>query len=450
MALRGSLIALLVVSAAALTPSSGAQTPSTLALVGASVIPMDRERVLAGQTILVSGDRITAIGPVGEVKVPADARRIDASGKYVIPALAEMHAHIPGGQASDEDIERVLYLYAANGIGTIRGMLGHPRHLTLRERANRGELVSPWIYTSGPSLNGNTVPTPEAARKAVADQKAAGYDFLKIHPGILRGPFDALADAANEAGIRMAGHVPADVGLERALKVPYASIDHLDGYIEALAGPDAPASQLFGVNLVDKVDTSRIPELVKATKEAGVSVVPTEALLEHWVGPDDPAAMAGWPEMRYVSDANLASWQELKRKFQSAATEAQRARFLEIRRTLIKSLHGGGVRLLLGSDAPQTWNVPGFSIHRELQYLVRAGLTPYQALETGTRNIAAFFGTESERGTIERGKRADLVVLDANPLEDVASTGKVAAVVLGGRLLTRDEMDERLAEFRYR
>ena len=451
MAVRRFLLALLLVSAA-LVPLSRAQSPArrALAVVGASVIPMDRERVLPSHTIVVLDGRITALGPDATVEVPGDAQRIDARGKYVIPALAEMHAHIPGGQATDADIERVLYLYAANGIGTIRGMLGHPRHLPLRDRANRGELVSPWIHTSGPSLNGETVPTADAARDAVEAQKAAGYDFLKIHPGILRGPFDALAAAATEARMPLAGHVPADVGLERALQVPYASIDHLDGYVEALAGPGAPASQLFGVNLAGRVDESRIPDLVKATREAGVSNVPTQALLEHWVGPDEPEAMAKWPEMRYVAQADLTNWMEAKRKFSSTAPAAERARFLEIRRSLIEALHEGGARLLLGSDAPQTWNVPGFSIHRELQYLVSAGLTPYQALETGTRHIAAYFGTTKERGTIEAGKRADFVVLEGNPLDDIASTERISAVVLGGRLLTREAMDRRLAELRRR
>ena len=450
MALRPSLYVLGILATTLGSAPSAQAPPTTLVLSGATVIPMDRERVLPGHTIVVSQGRVTALGPDGSLDIPANARRHDVAGRFVIPALAEMHAHIPAGQATDAEIERVLYLYAANGIGTIRGMLGHPRHLPLRHRANRGELVSPWIYTSGPSLNGTSVPTPQAAHLLVREQKAAGYDFLKIHPGIQRGPFDALAEAANAAGVHMSGHVPADVGLQPALDVPYASIDHLDGYVEALAGAGAPASQLFGLNLVGRVDVARIPELVRATREAGVANVPTQALLEHWVGPDDPEAMAAWPEMRYATDEALASWKDLKRKFTSAATSADRARFLEIRRALIKALHDGGALLLLGSDAPQTWNVPGFSIHRELQYLVRAGLTPYQALETGTRNVAAFFGTGKERGTIARGTRADLVVLDGNPLDDITSTGRIAAVVLGGRLLTREAMDQRLAEFRER
>ena len=432
--------------APALAAAQTAGAPAAIALMNVNVIPMSREHVLADQVVLIQDGTITGLGPAASLRIPHSVRRIDGEGKFVIPALAEMHAHIPGGDAPEAEIERVLFLYVANGIGTIRGMLGHPRHLALRDRARSGAIVSPWIYTSGPSLNANTVPTPDAARQAAREQKAAGYDFLKIHPGILRGPFDALAAAAKEAGIRMAGHVPADVGLQRALEVPYATIDHLDGYVEALAGPGGPPSQMFGLNLVDRIDESRIPALVEATRKAGVAQVPTQALFEHWVGLDDPDAMRQWPEMRYVDANTLANWVANKRKLADAATPQNRRRFLEIRRHLLKALHDGRVRLLLGSDAPQVWNVPGFSLHRELEYLVAAGLTPYQALETGTRQIAEFYGTQAERGTIEVGKRADLVVLEGNPLEDITQTKRISLVSIGKHVLTRDELDARLKE----
>src|SRR6185312_3711443 len=169
---------------------------SVVAFVDVTVIPMDRERTIPRQTVVVSGNRIVAIGPVGRVKLPAGSRRVDGRGKFLLPGLAEMHAHIPGGDAPDSVVERTLFLYVAGGITTIRGMLGHPRHLDLRARAARNELLSPTIYTSGPSLNGTSVPTPGAAARLVAEQKAAGYDFLKIHPGIGGEAFDTLAATA--------------------------------------------------------------------------------------------------------------------------------------------------------------------------------------------------------------------------------------------------------------
>src|SRR5688500_14145957 len=165
---------------------------SLVSIVDVTVIPMDRERTLPGQNVLVRGDRNEAIGPAERVKIPTGGVRVDGRGKFLIPGLAEMHAHIPGGQAPDSLVERTLFLYVSGGITTIRGMLGHPRHLELRRRAAAGELLSPTIYASGPSLNGNSIPTPEAAAKAAAEQKAAGYDLLKIHPGVKREVFATL------------------------------------------------------------------------------------------------------------------------------------------------------------------------------------------------------------------------------------------------------------------
>jgi imidazolonepropionase-like amidohydrolase len=449
--LRAALPAVLVLGALGLAGAQGAS--STVAFVGITVIPMDRERVVPGQTVVVSEGRISAMGPAGEVRVPAGATRVEGAGRFLLPGLAEMHAHIPGGQASDAAVARVLYLFVANGVTTIRGMLGHPRHLALREETARGAILGPTIYTSGPSFSGTSVPDADTARRLVAAQKQAGYDFLKIHPGVKREVFEALATEADRLGIRFAGHVPIEVGLQRALEARYATIDHLDGYVEALLRPDAPLqasdTTWFGVNLADHVDARRIPELVAATRRAGTWIVPTETLLEHTTNDTDPAEMARWPEMRYVPPEQIAQWTEGKRKLAATpgVTVATRRRFIEVRRRLIKALHDGGVGLLLGSDAPQVWNVPGFSIHRELALLVEAGLTPWQALETGTRNVAAFLGTLDERGTIAPGKRADLVVLDADPLASIANTARIHGVMVGGRWMPRAEIDEGLKRY---
>jgi len=427
----------------AITAGTRAQgpPPAAVAIEHVSVIPMDRERVLADQTVLVSGGRITQVGSAAAVTIPAGATRVDGRGRFLIPALAEMHAHIPGGQGA----ERVLFMYVANGIGTIRSMLGDPAHFRLRDRAQRGEIVAPAMQLSGPSFNGESARTPQAAAARVAEQKKAGYDFLKIHPGVPRNGFDALAAAAGTHGIRFAGHVPADVGLARALEARFSTIDHLDGYVEALAKAGSPASQNFGLNLVDQADESRIPALVAATKAAGTWIVPTQILIENWYGPDDADAMRKWPEMRYASSAEVSEWVASKRANVAAYPLAQRQRYIALRRRLIKAMHDGGVGLLLGSDAPQTWNVPGFSAHRELATYVAAGLTPYEALVTGTRGVAAHLGTASRAGTVEAGKDADLVLLDANPLQDIANTARVAGVMNRGRWLAKAEIDRRLA-----
>jgi imidazolonepropionase-like amidohydrolase len=255
--------------------------------------------------------------------------------------------------------------------------------------------------------------------------------------------FDALAAKAHELKIPFAGHVPLDVGLQRALEARYKSIDHVDGYIEALS--DKPMeSQMFGVNLVSGItDESKIPALVKATKAAGTWIVPTQVLFDNLLGPDAPEEMAKWPEMKYAEPAGVVQKWIAQKQAMAKYPAADREKFLALRRRIIKALHDGGVPFALGSDAPQWWNVPGFSTHRELQSMVLAGLTPYQALRTGTVAIGTYFGTP-DVGSIAKGQRADLLLLDANPLQDITNSMRIAGVMLNGRWLPKAELDKML------
>lgn len=426
-----------------------APSDSITAFINVTVVPMDSERLLPDQTVVVQDGRIVTMGPSRSVPVPKGARRIDARGKYLMPGLSEMHAHIPGGNAPAGEQERVLQLYVANGVTIIRGMLGHPSHLILRDRAAKDEVVSPTILAAGPSFNGNSVTSWEVGARMVAEQKAAGYDLLKIHPGITRENFDTIVAAARRAGIKFAGHVPLDVGLGRALAAPYWSIDHLDGYVEELArreGTTLPASQFFGANLAGQADLERIPELVRRTKAAGVWNVPTQVLFEHMATAETPEQMALRPELVYVPAAAVNQWMQAKQNIpQQLGGAAVMTKLLEVRRALLRGLQQGGPALLLGADSPQWWNVPGFASHRELAALVAAGLTPYQALRAGTANVAMFVGQDSVFGTVAQGKRADLILLDANPLADVAAAARPAGVMVRGRWFDRAALDEMLA-----
>jgi imidazolonepropionase-like amidohydrolase len=422
----------------------------TFAFVDVTVIPMDRERTLDRMTVVVRDGCIAAIGPTHETAVPAGAARIDGRGKYLMPGLAEMHAHIPSPRNGAMDYaHEVLFLYVANGITTIRGMLGHPAHLTLREQVARGEVLGPRIWTSGPSVNGQSVSTVAAARRAAIGQKEAGYDFIKIHPGLTHEVFDTLDAVADRVKITFSGHVPIAVGLMRALAAPYASIDHLDGYMDALLPDnvrvDRAAGGFFGANFATYIDESKIPTVVADTRVAGVWNVPTQTLIESYASDERAESRAKRHELRYMPPAVRQNWTDRTAQWMTtAAPDETRRRFIEVRRSLIKALHDGGAGLLLGSDAPQIWNVPGFSIRAELEAMVAAGLTPYQTLVTGTRNVATFFDATEEQGTVTVGKRADLILVDGNPLQDVTHVGDPAGVMVNGKWLSRSEIRARL------
>ena len=209
-----------------------------VAFVDVNVIPMDRERVLEGQTVIVRDGRIASIEPSARARIPSGAVRVDGRGKYLMPGLAEMHAHIPGAQAPEQVIRDIFTLYVANGVTTIRGMLGAPNQLTLRAKTASGEMLGPTIYVGAPSLNGNSASDPATAARLVREHKAAGYDFLKLHPGIPRTSYDSIVAAARAVGITYAGHISQAVGLEHTLASRQSTIDHLDGYLEA-AVPEA-------------------------------------------------------------------------------------------------------------------------------------------------------------------------------------------------------------------
>ena len=428
------------------------QAPA-LVLVGAHVLPMDRERVIERQTLVIRDGRIVEMGAAGSVAPPAGAQVVDLAGKYVMPALGEMHGHLAGPNAALN--ERILALNVAYGVLTLRSMQGHPAQLTLRDRVANGELAGPRIYTAGPSANGQSVTTPAAGAQMARDQKAAGYDLIKIHPGVPLDAFNALAKAARDVGIPFAGHVPAAVGVHRAIGAGYRSIDHLDGYAEAALRDGvtigAGGSGFFGTLIAADLDDSKIPALVQKTKAAGVWVVPTETLMLNFAGTEAVDAMMKRPEIAYIPADLRAQWENGLRGFRSGPqnpTAAQRTRLMAFRATLLRQMQDAGVGILLGADSPQILNVPGVATHQELAAVVKAGLTPYEALASGTRNVAVYFGTEKEEGTVAKGMRANLLVLDANPLQDVTRTQDRAGVVHNGTWHDRAALDRMLATLR--
>lgn len=419
-----------------------------LAFVGVNVIPMDEPGVLENQTVLVDQGKIQAVGPVGSVSLPPKVRRIDGAGRYLMPGLAEMHAHIPPPGQGKAFQDRVLSLYVVNGITTARGMLGHPNHLEIRDAVNAGEeLLAPRIFTSGPSLNGNSVKNPQQAQDMVRAQKAAGYDFLKLHPGLNRDEYDAIVETATEIDMPYAGHVSENVGLARTLEAQQGTVDHLDGYMQLVSRPaegeSLPRGSFFGVLMGPLAQDELIEDIAAKTADAGVWNVPTQTLFENVVATTPAETLLAWPEMRYMPTNMVYQWNQAKVGAQNEEwyTPELANASVSAKRKLIKALHEAGAGLLLGSDAPQIFNVPGFAAHRELALYVAAGLSPQEALATGTINPAKYFGKEEEFGSITQGRMADLILLRDNPLDDIENTRSIEGIMLRGRWLPRKDLD---------
>lgn len=434
---------------AALSFGTATAEEGAIALRSVAVVHPDSAEISHGQTVIVEGDVISRVGPAASVAVPEGARNVDGAGKFLVPGLTEMHAHIPGTDRGEQYVRDVLFLFVANGVTTIRGMLGQPYHLSLKERVANGEITGPRIYTSGPSLNGNTVSSPLDAAAKVRMQKAAGYDFIKQHPGLSAAEFHALAKAADAVNMPFAGHISRDAGLHATLAAGQATIDHLEGYLAAAVPEDKRGDAdpgFFGLGLADRVEAQRLQALAEATAASGTAVVPTETLMRNMAGAKPASVLAERPEMRYVPKDMLAAWRRAKEGFveRTGADPVQRKRFLALRADLIGELHEAGATILLGSDAPQVFNVPGFSIHHELGAYVSAGLTPAQALASGTTAPARFFGAENWFGQIREGLSAEFLLLDANPLENVAHLRKLEGVMLRGRWLDREALDQGL------
>ncbi len=277
----------------------GQQSPATdddssvVAIVGATVISMDSDAVQRDHTIVIRGDRIVSVGPVEEVEIPDEATRIEGRGRYVVPGLAEMHGHIPSPGQSQEFIDAVLFLYVANGVTTVRGMLGYDGQLELKDRVLSSETIGPTLYLAGPSFNGRSVQSPEEAERMARRQAAEGWDLIKIHPGLSLESYDRMAETARELGMRFGGHVPEDVGLLHALEMGQETFDHIDGYTAYLGSADRDVAD------------GDLRDIARKTRDAGAYVVPTMALWETLWGIADLSVMASYPELKYMPAATV-------------------------------------------------------------------------------------------------------------------------------------------------
>jgi len=276
--------------------------------------------------------------------------------------------------------------------------------------------------------------------------------FLLIPPGIQLDVWEEVERTAKEVGIPYAGHVPVAVGIHRALAAKYITVDHLDGYMEGLvpaaANVDPTKNGFFGYDFTDLAEEALIDGLVEKTLQNKVGIVATQSLFTRWFSPEAPAQLGNQLEMKYMSPKTLYTWRQSKSKLISSETYSSEKwkKYIHIRQQLLKAMDKKGVTFLLGSNAPQVYNVPGFSIHRELESMWDAGIANYKLLQAGTSNPATFFGETGKYGTIVEGAAADFILLNTNPLVDIGHAKDIAGVMVGKTWLPKKEIDRRLAE----
>ena len=415
----------------------GAQSRGTVVVVNANVLPMDRDTVLAGQTVLISDGIIQRVGPSSQIRIPSGATRVDAGGKYLMPGLADVHVHMVGPRDFQEDL---LKMYVVQGVTTILNMRGTPDHLALRADIRAGRVFGPNMYTVGPYVNAPFFVTPDSVEQEVVAQKRAGYDFIKMHGELSREAYARLNAVGKREGIRIIGHAPRTLGIDVVFAEHQYALAHAEEFLYDTTGSsrdaDLPSFE------------ARIPELTRKMAAADMWLMTTLSAFRiiGLMAQDLPAVLAR-PEMKYLPAAARVGWGPANNPYtqrfgpDKAPGIFERHRLLQ---KLTKSFDSAGVKLLVGTDAFNTGVVPGWSTHDELQELVDAGITPYHALRAATVNASAFLGASPCIGEVRVGCVADLLLLDANPQTSIGNTRRIAGVMLRGRWLSRQELDRLL------
>lgn len=445
------------------------KTPTeVLIFTNVNVVSLRDGTIARDMTVVIKQGRISGVAKVGLVDQGHDIQMVNANGKYMIPGLWDMHVH--SAFVSPAWDEKVIYpLYIANGITGVRDMGGDPDVLeNRRKRVQSRELLGPHLILAGPFLAGGksdrqtiAVNTPEEARQAVDAVKKQGLDFVKILSNVPRDSYFAIADESSKQDVPFVGHVPYSVSVREAATAGQRSIEHLTGVmlacssredelraqeLTALAKRDYAAYEKLGPQIISTYDQARAGALFLQLARNNTWQVPTLVWTQANSHFDDPDLESD-PRLKYVPASVRAQWDPVKLRAgtspeELAALKAESARDVE----LVKVMHSAGVRFMAGSDGPDPYVFPGFSLHDELDWLVKSGFTPLQALQSATFNPALFLGRVDKYGLVEPEHVADLVLLDANPLDDIRNTRQIFGVVANGKYYSRKDLDTMLQQ----
>jgi len=463
-------ISFLCISCSKPDPSSIAITHVTVINPGA--LPQ------ANFTVLIENSAIVAVGRADDIKLPRKTRIVDATGKFLIPGLSDMHVHLTGAGEPTGSRKFILPLLVANGVTTVRDMGGDVALLQqLKKEIDSSTLLGPQIFFTGPYLDGNppsfqpsiTVQTPAEAADAVHRLKMGGVDFIKVQSRLTPEAYFAIADAARKEDLRFVGHVPDSVSPGQASDAGQASIEHLTGILVACSSKEeelrrqllAPSPQnetpqqaglrvrLWQQSILDTYSPQKAQQLYAKFLTNHTWQVPTLPLLIHLAFLTPANDLAGDPNLKYVPQNLRKIWTQGTSESLANKTPDDfevRARLVQASLQVVRGMHAAGIPMMAGTDSTAPNVVPGCSLQESIADFVQAGLTPMEALETATSKPAEFLGRSKEQGSIAPGQRADLVLVDANPLEDIRNTQKIRAVLLKGKLLDRSALDGLLNE----
>lgn len=447
----------------ALKEQSAGERPSAaggcIGFTHVTVVSTDVEQLLPDQTVLVRGDRIERVGNARDVNVPRSCLAIDGRNHFLIPGLVDSHAHLygPGVRPDDRRVqEKLLSLMLANGVTTAINMLGSPEILRLRTDLAGGKVLGPKLYTAGiffesehayslgPFIHQPTFTTPQEVRDEVIAEKRAGYDFLKVHGDLSQEAYRALLDTAREQGLRVIGHTPSNLGIDTVLDGHQALIVHAEEYLYSFFQfhRDLPTDSLE----IDRM----VKEVSGRTKRAGTFVSPTLYVFHQIISQvADIDGVLQRPEIRYMPSESTSAWRPPNNPYVARWPVEKIARLrmqFWVMQRLTRGLRDAHVPLLVGTDDLVPCVVPGFAMKNEFEELYAAGLTPFEVLQAATYNPAVFLGTTSESGTVAAGKNADLILLTANPLDDVENVFRREGLMLKGKWFSEAELQSNLAD----